>query len=473
MKLTQNISLVFLSVFSCLLTAQEGISVLDGKVGIGTALPGNVFDVWDDGAIGRMRINNTGGVNAGLALATNSSNKFTLAAYQAVGAGNIDFGIYNDQTFGPSLLVNGSTDHVGIGTISPAFRLDVTDDSATGRIRINHTPASGIGPNAGFLLATDGVNRFSTAVYQANGSAELDFGIYNSQNQTASLIVDGTSNHVGIGTSSPEVRLEVNGGTSGFSAVLLDNARYYGVENSSGSNIRVAGVSLANDVFLGAVDDAGGKVNFREDGITAMTLHNRQLGIGTADPQRRLHAVAPVQAVAGRFESGNALGAIIRIHKSGSTEGAGAEIRGTDGYAHFLGPVGGVAAYGAGQEGLRITSDKNFGFNTTNFGNSGVGGLAIGVGTAPTSSAANAVQLFSQDVAATAELRVRDEAGNVTTLSPHNFSLINKPSHNMAWSYYSEKDGMAINVDMFRVVQLLEELTGEKLIHLEKISSDE
>lgn len=119
---------------------------------------------------------------------------------------------------------------------------------------------------------------------------------------------------------------------------------------------------------------------------------------------------------------------------------------------------------------LYISNGGNIGVGTTNVSSSGTNILTLAKGEAPSSSLSNSVQLFASTVlASTTELRVRDEAGNVTTLSPHNFSLIEKPSHELAWSYYSEKDGMAINVDMFRVVQLLEELTGEKLIHIEKI----
>jgi hypothetical protein len=63
---------------------------------------------------------------------------------------------------------------------------------------------------------------------------------------------------------------------------------------------------------------------------------------------------------------------------------------------------------------------------------------------------------------------VRDEAGNVTTLSPHNFALIpGGPSEPMAWAYYSERAGHRINVDMLRLARLVERLAGEKLVYEE------
>jgi hypothetical protein len=76
------------------------------------------------------------------------------------------------------------------------------------------------------------------------------------------------------------------------------------------------------------------------------------------------------------------------------------------------------------------------------------------------------VILFAADVSASSELRVRDEAGNVTTLSPHNFELIPEgPSEDMAWAYYSEKNGKKINVDMLKLARMVEKLTGEKLVY--------
>ena len=85
----------------------------------------------------------------------------------------------------------------------------------------------------------------------------------------------------------------------------------------------------------------------------------------------------------------------------------------------------------------------------------------------PPSAVANGVILYAQDVNASSELKVIDEAGNITTLSPHNFSLIpGGASEDLAWSYYSEKDDKAINVDMLKMARLLEQLTGEKLVYI-------
>lgn len=97
------------------------------------------------------------------------------------------------------------------------------------------------------------------------------------------------------------------------------------------------------------------------------------------------------------------------------------------------------------------------------------GTLGITNGGTPGVSLSNGVLLFAEDVSSSSELKVRDEAGNVTTLSPHNFDLIPAgASEDMAWSYYSEKDGKRINVDMLKALRVLEQISGEKLVYTEE-----
>ena len=119
-------------------------------------------------------------------------------------------------------------------------------------------------------------------------------------------------------------------------------------------------------------------------------------------------------------------------------------------------------------ERLLIDASGNIRINGAAAATSAVGAVHIKNGTAPSASITDGVVLFAADVSSFSELRVRDEAGNVTTLSPHAFPLIPEgPSEPMAWAYYSERDGRRINVDMLRVVRLLEQMTGEKLVYEE------
>ena len=85
------------------------------------------------------------------------------------------------------------------------------------------------------------------------------------------------------------------------------------------------------------------------------------------------------------------------------------------------------------------------------------------------------IQLYAEDVAASSELKVRDEAGNVSTLSPHNFSLFTPDkAYEMPWSYYSENGyvGKKINVDMFGAIRAIEQLVNKKFIYIGDIAPD-
>lgn len=67
------------------------------------------------------------------------------------------------------------------------------------------------------------------------------------------------------------------------------------------------------------------------------------------------------------------------------------------------------------------------------------------------------------------ELKVEDAAGNITTISPHNFSAIpGGPSEPEAWAFYSENDSTIINVDMMKAIRLLEQISGQKLIFVKR-----
>lgn len=120
-----------------------------------------------------------------------------------------------------------------------------------------------------------------------------------------------------------------------------------------------------------------------------------------------------------------------------------------------------------------VTIYGNLGVGTKEFGN-GANTLALSEGSNPTSSITDGIILFAKEVASSSELRVRDEAGNITTLSPHNFSLTGK-SEPMAWSFYSKNAelGQTINVDMLRVVRLVEQMSGEKLVNIKSDSGEE
>jgi len=113
-----------------------------------------------------------------------------------------------------------------------------------------------------------------------------------------------------------------------------------------------------------------------------------------------------------------------------------------------------------------ITTTGNIGIKTSTFGNDAIGvfGLSnVGAGV-PTSSPVNMVQLYAQDVATKSELKVRDEDGNITTLSPHDVET-------GEWVFYSEnpRTGRRLKVDMEKLVKFIDERFDTEFVTEEDI----
>ena len=96
------------------------------------------------------------------------------------------------------------------------------------------------------------------------------------------------------------------------------------------------------------------------------------------------------------------------------------------------------------------------------------GGIVITNSSAPTANITNGIALFAVAVAGSHELQARDEAGNVATLTPHNFTLFTPDtSYFYPWSYYARHNarGKEINVDMYGAIKAIERLSGERFIY--------
>ncbi len=298
----------------------------NGNVGIGTATPSHLLDV-----------NGT----ARIAGAATLSNTLSVAGNTAI---DID-----------TLFVNVAANTVGIGTTTPAARLDVTGGVKIGADAVCNASKAGmvawnanqfqvcdgtafrsvsaieklddIGdvyvseagtPNNNDILAWDSTNtRWVAKNVNTVGSAVADPGGLDKQVQfndggtlagAAQLYWDKANNRLGIGTATPGRTLHFS--AAGQPAIAFSDTRVGAGAQTLGL-VFDGGVALSKPgLVLQDLNDAGGFVSnsltlFRDGsahfgGITAPAspgdvLISGKVGIGTATPQSRLQVAGGIQ----------------------------------------------------------------------------------------------------------------------------------------------------------------------------------
>lgn len=120
-----------------------------------------------------------------------------------------------------------------------------------------------------------------------------------------------------------------------------------------------------------------------------------------------------------------------------------------------------------------VFAEKNLVVGTTSPGTSANHTLVIATGTAPTSSPADAIQLYASG--ANAELRVRDELGNITPLSAHQSERVETTNRPTAYVYrdYNVFSGKKVELDIYGALQALEAVTGKQFIYVDELPAAE
>ena len=376
-----------------------------------------------------------------------------------------DFAVLNTNTGGALLLgVNGSeqmrltTTGLGIGTNNPATRVHAMSSSSSLSFGLSpsnsNTNIGYVTNDSTYIMFASGYGatgqKFRVALQAPDNSATLD-----------------ASGNLGIGTGSPSQPLHVRKSADGV--ILLDSS-------TAGYGTFFAQSGFA-EVYLGSLNNYN--LGIYTNGTKRATFDTSgNLGLGvTPSAWSSYKAIELPNGVALAAYSGGAQAITSLsnnaywngtnwIYKVSSSPAAQHLMPFAGGHQWLTAPSGTAGNAISFTQALTLDANRNLLLNGTSAGASAVGTLAIFNGTAPTGSVTDGIILYAEDVSSSSELKVRDEAGNVTTLSPHNFSLIPEgPSEDMAWAYYSEKDGKRINVDMLKLARMVEKLTGEKLVY--------
>jgi hypothetical protein len=197
----------------------------------------------------RMRITNTGNIGIGTTSPSNTlqvaggvtATSFTGSFSGSISApGSTTQVVYNSGgalAASSNFVFSGS--NVGIGTSSPAFKLDVNGDSATRGTEyilqsVNNTTGYLYFDHSGTQVWKQGIFNDNTSTFSIGNGGGFDrlFNITNAGN-------------VGIGTTSPESKLQIGqsfSSTSGTNKLITINAGgYYSI--SSGTQYNVMGFS--------------------------------------------------------------------------------------------------------------------------------------------------------------------------------------------------------------------------------------
>ena len=178
-------------------------------------------------------------------------------------------------------------------------------------------------------------------------------------------------------------------------------------------------------------------------------------------------------SISGTDANGNSLSVIpkytevfvngILVKKGQWTSGSGTEITFVDALTDPNYVID-VIEYGFDTPDVNLFLDTEpfLGGDLNTNGNGIIGPVHMEVLASDPSGVTNRAAIYAKDVSSSAELFVRDEAGNVTQISPHNAEG--------EWTYYSENSitGKRFKVNMEKMIRKLEEITGENFIEIDE-----
>ncbi len=403
------------------------------------------------------------------------------------------------RTGGSDALTIDASQNVGIGTTSPSALLDVGGDAdefaLIGRARVGYNSHSDY---ASFQHRDSATSGGYALLQQTTGATYLNAAsgqpIYFRINNSDKMQLASNGNMI-VGsdyTTNAATKLVVS--HTGANGILLNN---------DAGNTANSGRLFFEGTSTSAIFQEGNDLSFRTGASTGSSSGTERMlinssgnvGIGSSSPSFKLKVNVDngtytdwetIAAFQTKRSADSETEAGIMINSLGDALGGqissnyywsdNVAARGNTGRSGAIfGMSNNAGAAGTHSSFYWQTSPNNSNTLTDRMQLDTNGNLKLFDNTANPSASSNNAFIFCDS----GEMKVLDELGNTTTISPHNFSLIpGGASEDRAWGYYSEKDivdddgnvtaTQKVNVDMMKLARLVEELTGEKLVYTEE-----
>ena len=316
--------------------------------------------------------------------------------------------------------------------------------------------------NGVFLDPDDYTASNGTTIVLDDGAKSSDYLEIISLGGTSGAKITGTSIYEFTATANQTVLTgsDENGNTLSYTpgkilvflnGVLMDNRTSTDYTETNASTITFsAGLQVSDTVIIKSYDGSAPFFRNQYD-ITASST----------------------SSISGNDANGNSLSVIpkytevfvngILVKKGQWSSGSGSEITFVDALTDPNYVID-VIEYGfeTPEVNLFLDTQPFLGGDLNTNGNGIIGAMQMEVLASDPSGVTNRASIYAKDVSSSAELFVRDEAGNVTQISPHNTEG--------EWTYYSENSitGKRFKVNMEKMIRRLEEITGEDFIEIDE-----
>ena len=280
--------------------ASVGVAHQDQSQLIGLINTGNSITTTSN--LGGGALNITG--NTILGDAAGDTVTFNSAALSMINASTIDL-VNNSATAlnieAGLLNIDTSNSRIGLGTTAPNERLDIN-----GRVYLADSSAPGVTTNRLYSLSGalywNGTNLSGTSI--ASGTITGQTLYWNGSAWTSSVNLYNNNTNVGIGTTAPGSKLDVNGGINiGSTAAYKIGTTNVLTASTLGTGVTNSSLASVGTLISGSINTGFGSINTGNSITTTSNLGGGALDISPVTPSLvmpqviRLHLTQPHSSI--------------------------------------------------------------------------------------------------------------------------------------------------------------------------------